>query len=194
MQIGANDGQRSDPIFQLVKRHRLRGLAVEPLSDMFAALRKTYATEPQVRLVNVAVHRTDMEITLYRVRPEANVPDWAHGIASLNPKHHEKSGTAAEHMISERVPATTLEYLLDSHEISNIDLFIVDTEGYDSEIISMLLDGPHRPSMISFEHGIPYGTMSLETFCMLSRRLMEQGYFLLTLEEDTVAYRLDRCS
>src|SRR5262245_49306956 len=57
VQIGANDGQ--DAIHELVVRHKLGGLAVEPLPDVFAKLRKTYHKYPKVKLCNLAIHKTE---------------------------------------------------------------------------------------------------------------------------------------
>lgn len=43
LQIGANDGRRADPLRKLVMRHKLTGLAVEPLPDIFMELKKIIA-------------------------------------------------------------------------------------------------------------------------------------------------------
>jgi hypothetical protein len=43
VQIGANNGQRFDPIYELVTRHKLAGLAIEPLPDLFEELKKLIA-------------------------------------------------------------------------------------------------------------------------------------------------------
>jgi FkbM family methyltransferase len=189
VQIGANDGVRADPIHRLVIRHRLHGLAVEPLPDMFNALQQTYRNYPEVSLANVAVHRTDREVVLHRVRSDAQVDDWAHGIASINPRHHELSGTQATMITTERVPAISLEGLLDAYSVTRCDAFLVDTEGYDSEIISMLLDTSLRPSIVLFEHGLLQGVMDLDKYKDLAARLIDEGYFLIMEEGDAIAYK-----
>jgi FkbM family methyltransferase len=190
VQIGANDGKRADPIQHLVKRHRLSGLAVEPLGDMFAELRKTYAGYP-VALANVAIHRSERQVTLHRVRPGTDVPDWAHGIASLDPEFYKHSGAIrGEDMLEEVVPACTLQQLLDSHSVTRIDLFAVDTEGYDPEILAMLLETEFRPHLIVFEHGLREGAMSVSAFKDISGRLMDEGYLVLPDYADAIAYRM----
>ena len=42
LQVGAMDGKRYDPIFAFVKHYRWRGLILEPLADLFAALAEVY--------------------------------------------------------------------------------------------------------------------------------------------------------
>ena len=41
VQIGANNGVRNDPLRSLILKYHLRGLLVEPLTDMFDELKKT---------------------------------------------------------------------------------------------------------------------------------------------------------
>lgn len=192
IQIGANDGVRADPIHKLVVRHKLKGLAVEPLGDMFSALQQTYRNHPQIALANLAIHKTEREISLHRVRPDADVGDWAHGIASINPLHHGLSGTATEHMIIEQVRAINIEDLIHTYEISRCDAFIVDTEGYDFHIIDMLLSTKLRPGIIVFEHGMLQGVMKTHEYLDLVGRLIMEGYFVITEEADVIAYKMIR--
>src|SRR5262249_26633708 len=140
-----------DPLHDLIVRHHLKGVAVEPLPDMFSELQRTYARYPEVALENVAIHRSEKSLTLYRTIPTANIPDWAHGIASLDPTHHVKAGIPAEVVTTSTVEAITLDALLQRHNVQALDLFLVDTEGYDVEIVRMLLETDVRPNLICFE-------------------------------------------
>lgn len=189
LQIGANDGVRADPINKLIIRHRLRGLAVEPLPDMFQKLQQTYKGNPEVLLANVAIHRTASEIVLHRVKADAEVDDWAHGIASINSRHHELSGISAAVIKAESVPAISLSGLIESYSISKCDIFVVDTEGYDAEIINMLLDSSLRPNLVMFEHGLLQGIMDRNEYLRIVGRLMEEGYFIIAEEGDAIAYK-----
>lgn len=55
VQIGANDGVRWDPLHDLILKHHLVGLLVEPLPDMFEQLKKNYVSESQLSFENVAI-------------------------------------------------------------------------------------------------------------------------------------------
>lgn len=159
VQIGADDGRRNDPIHDLVTRHNLAGLAIEPLPDLFVELKKTYRRYPKV------------------------------SIASLNPRHHELSGTDSRIMVQESVQAAPLQTILSARQIHSFDLFVVDTEGYDAEIVGMLLESEFRPKLIVFEHGMPHSIMTPKTFWELGGLLMDTGYDIATQEYDAIAYR-----
>jgi FkbM family methyltransferase len=187
IQVGANDGRRYDPIYELVTQHRLAGLAIEPLPDVYAQLKNTYSKFPKVSTANFAIHRTDKEVTLYRVRADADVVDWAHGIASLDPSHHHLSQIRSDLIVAEKVPALSLKEVFERFGIQKLDFLQVDAEGYDAEIIRMLLETDVRPNIIQFEHG--YGNMSANTFFELLRLLMESGYLIAMQNDDCIAYR-----
>jgi len=190
VQIGANDGLRADALHELITRHHLAGIAVEPLPDFFKELTQTYAQHPQVKLVNAAIHRHDRRVTLFRVpRDQPNVPDQVHGTASLNPKHHELLGIPADIIVKEAVPAMSLAELFETCGVKRIDLLQIDTEGYDAEIVRMLFETVWRPELIRFEHGISEGTMSVDEFWALGRLLMDNGYSVVTEDADAIAYK-----
>ena len=51
-----------------------------------------------------------------------------------------------------KVPSQKLTTLLGHHEVSHVDLFQVDAEGFDYEILKMLFATDFRPSIVSFEN------------------------------------------
>ena len=53
IQIGANDGISSDPLYRFVKRNRgkVKGIVVEPLPDFFVKLKKNYSGFPEITAV-----------------------------------------------------------------------------------------------------------------------------------------------
>src|SRR6478672_5148060 len=53
VQIGACDGEIDDPLNVLIRQHRLAGLLVEPLPDIFMRLREHYGDQPQLLFENV---------------------------------------------------------------------------------------------------------------------------------------------
>jgi FkbM family methyltransferase len=190
VQIGANDGVSFDWISSFIREHRLRGVAVEPLPDVFAELCRNYRDYPDVTLVNVAIHRSLREVTLYRVHPDktAGLPDWAKTIASLDPQHHLKSAMPSEVIVAETVPAIPLEELLDGHGITRIDLLQIDVEGYDYEIIRMIDFDRIRPALIRFEHNVRSNVMSRQQLRDCVSYLMDAGYYILMDTMDAVAY------
>jgi len=77
LQIGANDGVTDDPRHELVLQHKLAGLFVEPLPDLFERLRTNYADQPGVvssaaQLADATVRPTFTACALvHRCRPGA---------------------------------------------------------------------------------------------------------------------------
>ena len=191
VQIGANDGVFADPIRNFVTRNNVAGLVVEPLPDFFEKLVENYRAFPRVKPVNVALHRTAKTIQLHRVDPAraAQLGDWTRGIASIRESHHRINKVPDEVMITETVPCVTLTELLSRHEVHKLDLLVIDTEGYDYEIIKMIEFDRFKPAIIRFEHGLPANTMSVSEFKECAGLLMDQGYYLVTEPYDAIAYQ-----
>jgi hypothetical protein len=192
VQIGANDGVSFDPIHAFVRAHRdkVRGLVVEPLADKFAQLSAAYADLPAIRPVHAAIHNTERRMTIHRVDPrlEHRLPRWARGIASFDPRHHERTRTLARHMITEEVTCMTFAELLAAHPGHTPDVLVTDTEGYDAEILRAIDFTTVRPALLHFEHGMPVGTMTPEAFDALCEHLHAHGYSLHVLPADAVAF------
>jgi FkbM family methyltransferase len=140
VQIGANDGVRFDSLYFTVTQHRWPGLVVEPLPDIFERLRSNYLDYPEVTPINIAVHPTDLVATIYRVDQNhiGKCPDWAAGIASFLPNHHEKLNIPSEFVVSEVVKCRPLMSILSEYKMLDASLLQIDTEGYDSEVIKMI--------------------------------------------------------
>ena len=150
VQIGANDGIRSDPIQALVKRHGLRGLLVEPVDDYFNALVDNYSECERLSFDNCAVSVEDGTLTMYRASQEAPGGDWVHGIASTSYAHVQQS-VAPELIKKLEVPALSIQSLFRKHGVERVNLLQVDTEGFDYQIVRMVLDAGWRPEIINYE-------------------------------------------
>jgi FkbM family methyltransferase len=192
VQVGANDGTSFDPLYPLIKKSpkRFRGLVVEPLKDKFELLKGAYADIDSVIPVNVAVHNTEKAMMIHRVRPdlEKRLGPWARGLGSFDAAHHKLSYLDNSYMVAERVTCTTFEDLLAAHNISNIELLVTDTEGYDFEILRNIDLAKHRPTYIHFEHGLSMGLMSWEQYKELLRYLAQHGYSISHETHDTTAF------
>src|SRR5688572_14894187 len=71
VQIGANNGQRYDPIHHLVVKEKIhvKGIAIEPATEYFNELAATYKDFPQIKLVKKAIHNFKTEETMYKIDP-----------------------------------------------------------------------------------------------------------------------------
>jgi len=188
VQIGANDGMMDDPMRDLILKYGLTGLLVEPLPDLFDRLRVNYDSQPGLTFEQCAVGASEGEATIYRVRADADVPDWLHGVASFNPHHINRFGLgkrAQEILEQVTVRISTLPALVKKHDMEGFDLLQIDTEGMDCRIVSWALGANLRPAIIHYEHC----HASPEERAQCKTRLVEAGYRFIDAGTNTLALR-----
>ena len=197
IQIGANDGVLNDPIYQFVVQNhkRVTGYLIEPVPEIYQRLVENYAKFEQIQAYNFAIHESEAEMKLYRVSPESeiNLPKFAKGIASFDKDHWQKTllVPGVEFMEAISVPCMSLKQFISREEIEEVDLLIIDTEGYDFEILKALLLAKFRPRIIRFEHGLRNNIMTLKDFMEICGELNSSGYQIIAESYDATAYLLD---
>ncbi len=197
LQIGANDGVMNDPIYQFNMDNKsvVSGFVLEPLPDIYEKLVENYQSCPNIKPFNLAIHATKSEMVLHRVKPEriAEVPEFARGIASFDEMHWKKTTLvpSTDYMEQVRVKCVSLVDFLKSNALDKLDLLLLDTEGYDYQIL-MSIDFAHiKPKMIRFEHGVRDQVMSAENFTAVCSYLNSFGYQIIAESYDATAYLLD---
>lgn len=188
IQIGANDGRRFDPLFELVKAFNLAGLAVEPVAEYFSELERNYKNS-RVTPVNKAIYFKNCNILINRAKNDNNLPEWTKGIASLDPDHHKKSGIDKRFIIQEEVKAITFSELIGNYNVHNVDFLLIDTEGYDGEIIKMIPFDKIDPKIIQFEHNLAAEGMSTGEFIDIISMLISRKYKISMTDTDCIAYK-----
>lgn len=191
IQVGANDGSSFDILYDIVKLRKSSGVVIEPLPDFFSQLCKTYQDFPAIIKVNKAVHSTLRAVNIYRVHPEKQhlAPDWAKGIASLDPNHHKKSNTSSALIIAESVEAAPLmEIVLQDYKIKTVDLLQIDVEGFDYEVLKMIDFKAIKPSIIKYE----FVNLSDKDKAASKDLLEQNGYYLFLIVDDMVGVLLSK--
>lgn len=190
LQVGAFDGVSNDVLYPLVRRHGLRGFLVEPQKDAFARLKANYSDDPRLVFVNAALGATDGTVPLYRIKPEAQGPEWLHQIASFDKNvimKHAGQVPGLEALLQvENVTCMTFSSLYKKFGIDRVDLLQIDAEGYDAELLR-LFDVPSRlPAIVRFEHK----HLRLRDYESCLETLVSAGYSItVNSSEDTLAYR-----
>lgn len=169
IQVGANDGISHDPIHKFIKRDNWGGVLLEPQKQVFDdRLSKLYERHDDLHVLNAALGPGDGTTTLFEIGfSEAR---WATGLATFDRSILEKAfdsgyvarrcakeGTslpedAVDHIVEETVDVISPSTLLERFGVEHIDLLMIDTEGFDCEIIKMFDIAATRPGMIIFEH------------------------------------------
>ena len=197
LQIGANDGVMNDPIYQFNMDNKsvVSGFVLEPLPDIYEKLAENYQSCPSIKPFNLAIHETEAEMVLHRVKPSLadEVPEFAIGVASFDETHWEKTTLVpnADYMEQVKVKCVSFPDFIKSNAIDKLDLLLLDTEGYDYQIL-MSIDFTHiKPRMIRFEHGVRHQVMSPDNFMSVCSYLNSFGYQIIAESYDATAYLLD---
>lgn len=188
IQIGANNGRRFDPIYNVVQSLNLKGLVIEPVKDYYNELVENYKNS-KVIPINRAIYEGNGKISIFRVKQDADLPEWSKGIASLDPEHHKKSNTDKENIVEEVVEAITFEKLFKDYDVKNIDFLQIDTEGYDYNLLKLFPFEKFQPSIIHFEHGLPNKIMNIEQISEITSLLLSFGYKTIMKEYDCIGYK-----
>jgi hypothetical protein len=145
--------------------------------------------------LDLAIHNSETEMPLYRSKSEflSKVPNFAQGIASFDPEHWRKTALVPDpdYIQSETVSCISYSTLLGTYQIKAINLLLLDTEGYDYEIL-MGIDCYHnKPKIIRFELGVRDGVLSQSQLLTVCSRLNSFGYQIIAESFDATAYLLD---
>lgn len=153
--VGANDGVTDDHIHPFVRKGAWRGVAIEPVPGCFAELERVYRNLP-VQLFNLAIHETESLATLHFLdSSKAALPPWAKGVGSFDPERLEiveDLPNAAGAITELRVPCRRLEAVIAETGFRQIDLVIIDTEGYDAAVLRQVRFDDWGVRTVIFEH------------------------------------------
>jgi FkbM family methyltransferase len=161
VEIGSNDGEQHDHLRRFILSQEWAGIMVEPVPYVFERLRRNYAEVPRVILENAAIAERDGRLPFYylvdaTVEERSRLPDWYDGIGSFRKEtvlsHVRHIPDIERRLVCTEVPALTFDSLCDKHGADRVDLLVVDTEGYDWEIIRHLDFSARRPELMIYEH------------------------------------------
>jgi len=161
VEIGSNDGSKYDHLREHIVSGAWRGIMVEPVPYVFERLRANYGHLERVALENVAVADRDGSLPFYHVaeaseEERAQLPDWYDTIGSFHREavasHASKIPGLEERIVTTEVPTVTFRTLLERNGYDQVDLVLIDTEGYDAEILATIDFDVHRPRLVIYEH------------------------------------------
>lgn len=207
VQIGANDGQINDPIYEFVMENKSSTsiALVEPQSTVIEHLKKNYEQHPDATVYNLAVGSLEY-LTLFSVKPQyydvfikrylQNSPSYRvpSGFTSSIKSHVVKhvtgnlpEGLEVEEVIEEiTIQCMTLTKLIKHMQWDGrkIHILQIDTEGMDDEIIYASDIGRNTPLLINFEHI----HLSEQKENELHNHLAQHGYHVVKYSNsDTIA-------
>jgi FkbM family methyltransferase len=186
IQVGANDGVSFDSLYEIVINRKSSGLVIEPIKEYFNLLVLNYIEFENIIKENKAVHPTEKEFPIYKVKKEAyyKYPEWAKGIASFNPSHHEALNIETTDIFQVVVACDHLMNIINKNvENKEIDYLQVDTEGFDYEVVKMIDFKIIKPKIIKFESV----SLSVEDIKSVNNLLKMKDYYVFQEGNDVVA-------
>jgi FkbM family methyltransferase len=161
IEIGANDGDQHDHLSTIIRSHRWRGVMLEPVPYVFERLRQNYGLVDGVVLENLAIADQEGTLPFWHLRQAADterdqLPEWYDGIGSFNRdiviRHARGIPDIEDRLVRTDVVCLTFESLLRRHGVTQVDLIVVDTEGYDWEVIRTIDLAACSPRLLIYEH------------------------------------------
>lgn len=156
LQIGAHDGKTDDYIYPIAWSQGWHGVLVEPVPSLFKRLVENYA-DSDMRYENAALARQSGTMPFYRLREsdDPRLPKWYDQLGSFNKNvvfsHRESIPDFDRLFTVETVECITCDDLCRRHSVTKIDLILIDTEGYDLEILRTIDFHRLHPTLVIYE-------------------------------------------
>lgn len=154
VQIGAFDGVSHDNSVEWIERYQLSGLMVEPIACHFAALQDNVKELPII-LDCVAVTDYDGTAEMVYVPAEflPGLDGGLDGSSSVleNVKNNIVRVTPENMLEHVDVPCLRFDSLMAKHGITQFDILLTDTEGYDKRILDQVDLDKYGVSLMEIE-------------------------------------------
>lgn len=142
VQIGSNDGKKGDPLFNLVFKYKLHGILVEPVPYLFQRLTDNYKGLQHLIFENAAIGDPKQDLKFYRLVETPGLPNWHNQLGTFKKHtiltHKFQIPDIEKLIIEEKINVMSFEDLMKKHQVSEITILHIDTEGYDFEIIKSI--------------------------------------------------------
>jgi FkbM family methyltransferase len=161
IEIGSNDGDQHDHLRPFIQSRSWSGIMIEPVPYVFERLQWNYGDVEGVSLENAAIADRDGTMPFYHLAQAADeeresMPGWYDAVGSFSKEtileHARDIPDIADRIIETEVPALTLASLCRKHGVERVDLILIDTEGYDYELIKAIDFDSQRPRLLIYEH------------------------------------------
>lgn len=191
IQVGANEGSTEDPLFGPIKIKKWKGILVEPLLDEFNTLKENYKNCPGLIFENVAISDKVEAKPFYSVDKEkSDVPFWVTKLSSFDKSITSQVADEFPDAVitSKYIECQTITNLLQKHQVKNVDLICLDTEGFDHYILKTIPFHLIQPEIIIFEHR----HLSDNDYEDSIRLLKQEQYAIYKDEYDTIGIKNDK--
>ncbi len=154
IQVGANDGVGFDRLRKFIVKYRLPGVLIEPVDFIFEKLKKNYRGNTGLFFENVAVSNKNETRTFYFVKSDSREKQHKYLLhyGSFDGRVLKENVNDSNNIVSKDIDCVSLNHLLTQYNKTQISLLMLDTEGFDCEIIRSIDFSSISVDMIVYEH------------------------------------------
>ena len=189
IEVGANDGTSSSKTYPFIAQHEWHGLSIEPVPQAYEKLRASFVSFQNVKTLNLAVSPEVGILPFYQVVDPDN--PWQTMLSSFDrsiiTKQTNLIPDIERHIQKIDVASKPLSSVCSDNGVSDLDVLIIDAEGYDDKIVYTLEFDRYAPLLINFEHK----HLPVDRIRAVDRFLLSKGYQRLILWADTAYLRGD---
>ena len=149
IEIGANDGKTGSFTYNLAEIGWY-GINIEPVPRIYNLCCKNHNHHKNVKNFNIAIGASRSEVNILdagtlstidkdTIQVYSNIPQFA-GHINNNTNYHT-------------IKLETLNYILEENNVSNIDLLVLDVEGYEENVLKGFSIEKYSPSIFIIEIG-----------------------------------------
>ncbi|HFD13361.1 MAG TPA: FkbM family methyltransferase [Crenotrichaceae bacterium] len=189
IEIGSNDGKMFDPVYDFVMAGTWSGIMVEPVAHYYDQLKENYRNSPSLIFENIAISEKEETRDFYRIEEGHDfLPEWTQGLGSFYKNvllsHERVIPGLGKYIVKQEVECISLNTLLERNAVTDLDVLVIDTEGFDYEVIKQIDFERIQPSIIVYEHKHLNGQERLACRGLLQ----DQGYLLEKRLGNTLAW------
>lgn len=208
IEVGANVGATaSDPFYQFIQAHfksnqqngnsNIKAVLIEPVPELYQQLAANYANCKGVKCLNLAIADRVGTKTFYHFRGGIDIkalglPSFAHQLGSFDIKNIEAACPAfldkkskldfwQKNVVVSEIPCKSLNDVVVSERLLNIDVLVIDAEGYDYEILKAINFSISSPEYVNYER-----THLGKNQAACRRLMIRNGYSLFDHNDDTL--------
>lgn len=173
LQIGGNDGQQDDFVNAFSNNKQIELHIVEPIKIYYEELKKYYSNQSNVYTYNYAITNTTSVDYINFIPPHPSMPYWLKGCSSFFMDRNILSGMCSwdengvpfnpytdQNLISyiknntTKLPVmcVTFNDFIKLSNLNSIDILVIDTEGYEYDIIKQINLNQFNISLIILEY------------------------------------------
>lgn len=152
IECGAFDGVTENCTKFFEENFKWKTINIEPLPNVY---KKLVHNRPNSINLNIALSDSNQEKTIYNYKHPSLNYDWGNASISHTDEHKRQLEELCgkDTIISHKVQCKTYNTIIKELGLTKLDLFVLDVEGHEKEVIKGMKGCDILPSVFVIEHG-----------------------------------------